>query len=64
MKRSFNSTTPLLPGLRRFPIAPMIFFYARLSYTVIYTMGIPLLRTIVFFVGFICEAVQLVQFLG
>ncbi len=45
-------------------LAAMVFFYARLSHGVIYTLGIPLLRTLAFFVGFICESILLVQFLG
>ena len=45
-------------------MAAMVFFYARLAHVVIYTMGIPVLRTLAFFVGFICEAVLFVQFFG
>ncbi len=45
-------------------MAAMVFFYARLAHAVIYTFGIPVLRTLAFFVGFICEAVLFVQFFG
>jgi len=34
-----------------------IFFAARVAHAMIYTFGIPLLRTIAFFVGFICQVV-------
>ncbi len=45
-------------------MAATVFFYARLAHAVIYTMGIPVLRTLAFFVGFVCEAVLFVQFFG
>ena len=45
-------------------MAATVFFYARLAHAVIYTMGIPVLRTMAFFVGFVCEAVLFVQFFG
>lgn len=35
--------------------AAAIFFFARVAHAVIYTLGIPLLRTIAFFVGFLCQ---------
>ena len=34
-----------------------VFFLARLAHAVIYTAGIPLLRTIAFVIGFACEAI-------
>ena len=45
-------------------MAATVFFYARLAHAVIYTMGIPVLRTMAFFVGFVCEAVLFMEFLG
>ncbi|HXY90553.1 MAG TPA: MAPEG family protein [Xanthobacteraceae bacterium] len=36
-------------------LACMVFFWARLAYVVIYTMGIPVLRTLAWFVGFLAE---------
>ncbi|MEZ5692731.1 MAG: MAPEG family protein [Altererythrobacter sp.] len=44
--------------------AAAIFFAARVAHAVIYTFGIPLLRTIAFFVGFLCEVVLAAQLLG
>jgi uncharacterized MAPEG superfamily protein len=41
-----------------------IFFAARVAHAVIYTFGIPLLRTIAFFVGFICQVVFAAHLLG
>jgi len=43
-------------------IAAMVFFYARLAHVVMYTLGIPVLRTLAFFVGFVCEGTLFVQF--
>ena len=43
-------------------MAAMVFFYARLTHLIVYTMGIPVVRTLAFFVGFICEAVLFIQF--
>jgi uncharacterized MAPEG superfamily protein len=43
--------------------AAAVFFYSRVAHAVIYTLGIPLLRTIAFAVGFECEAVLLMRVL-
>ncbi len=43
-------------------MAAMVFFYARLAHVVTYTMGVPVLRTLAFFTGFLCEATLFVQF--
>jgi len=37
-------------------LACAIFFWARLVYVVVYTLGIPVLRTLAFTVGFLAEA--------
>ncbi len=38
-------------------LAAATFFWSRLAYVVIYTLGIPVLRTLAFTVGFIAQAV-------
>jgi len=35
--------------------ACVVYFWARLAYAVIYTAGIPVLRTLAFAVGFVCQ---------
>lgn len=37
--------------------AAMVYFWARVVHTVVYTFGIPWLRTLSFTVGFLCQAV-------
>lgn len=44
--------------------AAAVFFFARVAHAVIYTFGIPLLRTIAFFVGFLCQVVLAARILG
>lgn len=44
--------------------AAAIFFYARVAHAAIYTFGIPLFRTIAFFVGFICQMLLAAHILG
>lgn len=44
--------------------AAMVFFYARLAHAVLYTLGIPVLRTVAFCVGFVCQAVIFIQIFG
>lgn len=44
--------------------AAAIFFFARVAHAVIYTFGIPLLRTIAFFAGFLCEMALAARILG
>jgi uncharacterized MAPEG superfamily protein len=36
-------------------LACAVYFWARLAYVIIYTAGIPILRTLAFTVGFICQ---------
>jgi uncharacterized MAPEG superfamily protein len=43
--------------------ASAVFFGARLAHALIYTFGIPLLRTVAFAVGFACQMVLLVRVL-
>ena len=38
-------------------LACAIFFWARLAHAALYTMGVPVLRTAAFTVGFICQVV-------
>ena len=44
--------------------AAMIFFYSRVAHALIYTFGVPLLRTIAFAVGFGCQGVLLLRILA
>lgn len=44
--------------------AAAIFFFARVAHAIIYTFGIPLLRTIAFFAGFLCQMALLARILG
>lgn len=37
------------------PTAAMIYFWARLGHYIVYTLGIPVLRTIAFTIGFGCQ---------
>lgn len=50
-----NGTTATAAGL---------FFVMRVAHAVIYTFGIPLLRTIAFFVGFLCQMLLAARLLG
>lgn len=34
-----------------------VYFWARLAHAALYTFGIPLLRTIAFFIGFVCQMI-------
>jgi len=36
-------------------IASMVYFFTRIAHFILYTLGIPYLRTIVFFVGFLSQ---------
>jgi uncharacterized MAPEG superfamily protein len=45
-------------------LACAVFFWARLAYVVVYALGIPVLRTLAFTVGFICQAVLALAILG
>jgi uncharacterized MAPEG superfamily protein len=44
--------------------AAAAFFYARVAHAVIYTAGIPLLRTIAFVIGFACQMIFGLRILG
>lgn len=44
--------------------ASMIFLVSRAAHVVIYAFGIPLLRTIAFFIGFLCQGAMLLRVLG
>ena len=45
-------------------LAALVFFYSRVAHVIIYTLGIPLLRTISFFIGFICQGILLMSLVG
>jgi uncharacterized MAPEG superfamily protein len=54
-------------GLGRAPIvadAAATFFFARLAHFAFYTMGIPVLRTVAFVIGFVAQALLLVVLVG
>ncbi|MFZ0839982.1 MAG: MAPEG family protein [Xanthobacteraceae bacterium] len=38
-------------------IACAVFFWARLAHAILYSLGVPVLRTIAFVVGFLCQVV-------
>lgn len=44
--------------------AASTFLFARIAHAVIYTFGIPLFRTIAFFIGFLCQMVLAARVLG
>lgn len=44
--------------------AAMAFFFSRVAHALIYTLGIPLLRTIAFVIGFAAELVLAMRLLG
>jgi uncharacterized MAPEG superfamily protein len=41
-----------------------LFFWARVCHALIYTFGVPLLRTIAFAIGFVCQGLLLLRVLG
>jgi uncharacterized MAPEG superfamily protein len=45
-------------------LACAVFFWARLVHAVVYMLGIPVLRTLAFAVGFVCQAVLALAVLG
>lgn len=45
-------------------LAAAIFFHARLAHFVVYTLGIPVLRTLTFFVGLGCQGVLALRLFG
>jgi len=44
--------------------ASAVFFFARLAHVAIYAVGIPLMRTIAFATGFVCEALLFLRLTG
>lgn len=44
--------------------ACMIYFFARLAHYGIYTLGLPLLRTVAFFIGFLAQTVLAMTLFG
>jgi len=45
-------------------IACAVYFWARLAHAVIYTMGVPVLRTLAFTVGFLAQVVLVLAIFG
>jgi uncharacterized MAPEG superfamily protein len=45
-------------------LACAVYFWARLAHVIIYALGIPVLRTLAFAVGFVCQAVLALAILG
>lgn len=45
-------------------LACMLFFWSRVAHAVIYTMGVPLLRTIAFLIGFGAQTTLLLRLFG
>lgn len=45
-------------------MAAAIFFGSRVAHLIIYTLGIPILRTLSFFVGFLCQITLALRILG
>lgn len=44
--------------------ACMVYFWARVVHVVVYTLGLPWLRTLAFTAGFFCQAAIVLQLLG
>lgn len=44
--------------------AAMVFFWARLTYYVVYVLGLPYVRTVAFLAGFACQAVLALRLFG
>jgi uncharacterized MAPEG superfamily protein len=44
--------------------ACMIYFYARLAYAIVYTAGIPVLRTVIFLISFAAQMTLALTLLG
>jgi uncharacterized MAPEG superfamily protein len=42
----------------------MVYFYARFAHVVLYTFRVPLLRTVAFFTGFLCQCALALRILG
>lgn len=55
---SLNYTSPATV------LACAVYFWARLAHAIVYTMGIPVLRTLTFAVGFLAQAVLALAIFG
>jgi len=42
----------------------MVYFFARVAHAIVFTLGLPYLRTVTFSVGFLCQAVLALILLG
>lgn len=51
-------------GTAQTAMAAMVYFFARLAHYIIYTLGVPLLRTVTFLVGFACQVSLALNLLG
>lgn len=45
-------------------LACAVYFHARLAHVLLYTFRVPLLRTVAFFIGFLCQCVLALRILG
>lgn len=45
-------------------LASAAYFWSRIAHAAIYTFGIPLLRTVAFFIGFVCQMILAARILG
>ena len=45
-------------------IACAVYFWARLAHVIVYTMGVPVLRTLAFAVGFVCQVALVLAIFG
>src|SRR4029077_5695555 len=45
-------------------IACAVYFWARLAHVIVYTMGVPVLRTLAFAAGFACQAALVLAIFG
>ena len=45
-------------------LACAVYFWARVAHTIVYTMGLPVFRTLAFTVGFIAQAVLVLAVFG
>jgi uncharacterized MAPEG superfamily protein len=45
-------------------IACATYFWARLAHVIVYTLGVPVLRTLAFAVGFACQVVLVLAIFG
>ncbi|PCJ21080.1 MAG: hypothetical protein COB02_00385 [Candidatus Cloacimonadota bacterium] len=44
--------------------AAMIYFFARLTHYLVYTAGVPVIRTITFIIGVVCQMIMALTILG